>query len=60
MACNWNLAYRGAPNDDGETIACRCRDCGKVKNLPCYRDWTTGQLVVEVETCAEKRAMKGK
>lgn len=60
MACNWDIDYRDAPNADGETITCRCSDCGKVKNLQCHRDWATGQLVVEVETCAEKRAMKGK
>jgi hypothetical protein len=54
MACHWNLDY-GIPDPETRTVDCRCNECGRVKALYCDRDFETGELVVQVETCAEKR-----
>jgi hypothetical protein len=54
MACHWNLDY-GTPDPETRTVDCRCNECGRVKALYCDRDFETGELIVQVETCAEKR-----
>jgi hypothetical protein len=56
MACNWDIHYSDKPDPETGRIECRCEDCGNVKSLHCDRDFETGQLIVQVETCDEMRA----
>ena len=56
MACPWDVNYSDQPDEDTGTIDCRCESCGRVKALYCDRDFETGQLIVQVETCPERRA----
>ena len=53
MACPWNLNY-GDPDPDTQTVLCRCHECGKYADLDCERDFETGDLIVQVMTCAAK------
>lgn len=55
MACDWNLHYASEPDPETETIECQCRTCGRVKALSCHREFSSGRLVINVETCARKR-----
>ena len=58
MACNWNINWSHEPDMETATIECRCNDCGLIKPLHCDRDFVSGTLIVQVETCAAKRAAK--
>ena len=54
MPCDWNVNYSDKPDLETQTIICRCDECGRFANLPCDRDFETGNLVVQVMTCKEK------